>query len=54
MQPIPSIAKQAKNALLDEFIEQIDKVRNANKNKTPYGFIHKEMTQQCQQRKASL
>mgnify|MGYP003333995770 CR=1 FL=1 len=41
MQPIPSIAKQAKNALLDEFIEQIDKVRNANKNKTPYGFIHK-------------
>ena len=41
MQPIPSIAKQAKFAVLDEFIEQIDKAKNANKNKTPYGFIPK-------------
>ena len=41
MQPIRSIAKKAKFAVLDEFIEQIDKAKNANKNKIPYGFIPK-------------
>ena len=33
MQPIRSIAKKAKFAVLDKFIEQIDKAKNANKNK---------------------
>ena len=41
MEPIPSIAKQAKAALLDRFIEQVEKARNTNKNRTPYGFIAK-------------
>ena len=41
MQPIHSIAKKAKFAVLDKFIEQIDKAKNANKNKIPYGFIPK-------------
>ena len=40
-EPIPSIAKQAKAALLDRFIEQVEKARNTNKNRTPYGFIAK-------------
>jgi len=41
MQLICSIAKKAKFAVLDKFIEQIDKAKNANKNKIPYGFIPK-------------
>ena len=41
MQPIHSIAKKVKFVVLDEFIEQVDKAKNANKNKIPYGFIPK-------------
>ena len=41
MQPIDSIATKSKLAVLDEFIEQIVKTKNTNKNKFPYDFIPK-------------